>query len=284
MSPGDPYLGIYSTRRLRALGLARHHVRTAVEDRRLVRIRPGWFSASDAVPDAISAVRLGGVLTATSGSRHLGLWTLGDERIHILVPRNASRHRLGAAVVSLNQPLCLHWSKAALARDVPVADALQILVDSDHCMSRATTVALADSAMNLGLLGIDVVEAALPKLAPWCDPASQSGTESIVRIGLRRRGVSVQIQVWIEGVGFVDLLVGDRLVIECDSASYHEGYRSERDYERDQELMRQGYLVLRLKYRQVVHEWARIEALILAVVRARRHRWRAGTGGTILAL
>lgn len=94
----------------------------------------------------------------------------------------------------------------------------------------------------------------------------------------------MQSQVWIDGVGYVDLLVGDRLVIECDSAAFHEGYQSERDYERDQQLLRLGYLVLRLKYQHVLHEWDRIEELVLDVVRARRHRWRAGRQGTVLAL
>jgi hypothetical protein len=43
---------------------------------------------------------------------------------------------------------------------------------------------------------------------------------------------------------------------------------------------------VRLTYRDVVHDWARAEALILEIVRAGRHEWRAGRGvrGTALAL
>ena len=282
----DPYLGIYSLRRLRALGLSKSSIRSAVEEGRLSRIRPGWFSAADAVPDAVTAVRFGGVLTATSGSRHIGLWTLGDERVHVLIPRFGSRNRACSRDRASDRPVCVHWAKSAISRDIPVADPLQLILDANHCHPRRATVALADSALNRGLLRLEVLEAAAPRLAPWCDPASQSGTESIVRIGLRRRQVKVRSQVPIEGVGYVDLLVGDRFVIECDSSAYHDGYQSERDYERDQELLRRGYLVLRLKYRHVIHEWDRIEALVLAVVRARRHRWRSGVGaeGTVLAL
>ncbi|MGN6722339.1 MAG: endonuclease domain-containing protein [Marmoricola sp.] len=280
----DPYLGIYSAGRLQSLGLSNRDVGRAVAEGRLERIHRGWFKAPDAVPDAVTAVRLGGVLTATSGSRHAGLWTLADERIHVLVPRHASRLRLRDAEAGSDRRVCVHWSKVALKREIPVAEPMQLVLDSHHCQSRPTTVALADSALNRGLLRFEVLEAALPRLAPWCDPASQSGTESIVRIGLRQRGVKLRIQVPVEGGGYVDLVVGDRLVIECDSAAYHEGYQSERDYERDQELLRLGYLVLRLKYRHVVHEWDRIEALVLDVVRARRHRWRVGGQGTVLAL
>jgi very-short-patch-repair endonuclease len=84
----------------------------------------------------------------------------------------------------------------------------------------------------------------------------------------------------------VDLLVGERLVVECDSAEFHDRYRSANDYQRTQELIRRGYIVVRLTYRDVVHDWARAEALILEIVRAGRHEWRAGRGvrGTALAL
>ena len=274
----DPYLGIYSLRRLERLGLSARHIRRAVDDGRLIRVRHGWYRAADADLNAVTAVRVGGILTATSGGQHLGLWALADERIHVVVPPNASRLRLGPAEVAPGLPIGLHWAKVAISREVPVAEPLQLLIDSWHCQPRATAVALADSALNQGMVRLEVLEAAVPRLAAWCDPASQSGTESIVRIGLRRRGVKARSQVRIEGVGYVDLLVGQRLVIECDSAAFHQDYQSERDYERDQELLRRGYLVLRLKYRHVVHEWDRIEALVLEIVRSRRHRWRSGVG------
>lgn len=282
----DPYLGIYSLRRLRDGGLTTHGIRRALADGRLSRIRSGWFADRDAPADAITAVRVGGILTATSGSRHHGMWTLSDERIHVLVARNASRLALGPAGVRGPERICLHWAKGLISRECPVADPLQIVVDAHHCAPRHTAVALADSALNQGLLSVEVLETALPRLAGWCDPASQSGTESIVRIGLKRHGIAVRSQVRIAAVGYVDLLVGDRLVIECDSAAFHDGYQSERDYERDQELMRRGFLVLRLKYGQVINEWDRIEELVLSIVRARRHRWRRGDDlpGSVRAL
>lgn len=206
-----------------------------------------------------------------------------DQRFHVLVARNASRLHLDRV---RSRTVCLHWAKGPIGRHVPVADPLQILADSTHCQPRLTAVVLADSALSLGLVTSREVQAALPALARWCDPCSGSGTETIVRFRLRQLGIKVRTQVHFGGVGAVDLLVGDRLVIECDSAAYHEGYESVRDYERDQELLRNGYLVLRLKYRHVVHEWSRVEALILEIVRARRHRWRTGAGaaGSALAL
>lgn len=283
MASSDPFLGIYSSRRLAALGLSARQVRRSVAEGRLTRIRPGWFHDATATIDATDAVRVGGILTATSGAPHHRMWTLVDDRFHVLVARNASRLHLERVQ---SRAVCLHWAKGAIARDVPVADPLQILIDSAHCQSRTTAVVLADSALSRGLVTSLEVQSALPALAPWCDPTSGSGTETIVRLGLRRLGIKVRTQVWFDSVGAVDLLVGDRLVIECDSAAYHDGYESVRDYERDQQLLRNGYLVLRLKYRHVVHEWSRVESLVLEIVRARRHRWRTGSAvrGSVLAL
>jgi very-short-patch-repair endonuclease len=82
----------------------------------------------------------------------------------------------------------------------------------------------------------------------------------------------VRTQVQIGTIGRVDLLVGNRLVIECDSHEFHEGEDAlHRDFDRDLALIEKDYLVLRLNYRQVVHEWDRVESVILGLVARRRH-------------
>jgi very-short-patch-repair endonuclease len=282
-APDDRHLGIYSTRRLQSLGMTRHAVRVVISGGTLARIRPGWFHDAYAHRDAIDAVRVGGILTATSASPHHGMWTLPDDRLHVLVSRNASRlpDRSNGT-----RSVCVHWAKTSISRSIPFADPLQAIVDAAHCQSRTSAVILADSALNKRLITRETLEVAIPRIASWCDAGSQSGTETIARVGLRSRGIGVRSQMWIEGVGYVDLLVGDRLVVECDSAEFHDGYRSVNDYQRTQELIRRGYIVLRLTYRDVVHDWPRVEALILEIVRAGRHEWRGGRGvrGTALAL
>jgi very-short-patch-repair endonuclease len=60
--------------------------------------------------------------------------------------------------------------------------------------------------------------------------------------------------VRIRGVGRVDLVIGDRLVIECDSREFHDKADSyAADRARDLELLRQGYREIRLTYAQVVY-------------------------------
>lgn len=99
-----------------------------------------------------------------------------------------------------------------------------------------------------------------------------SGSETRVRRSLERRGVRVQPQYAIEGVGFIDMLVGDRLIIECDSVEYHtdaEAYA--RDRARDQACVQMGYLVVRLTYQDVMVRWEQTERLILDLIRQRVH-------------
>jgi len=49
------------------------------------------------------------------------------------------------------------------------------------------------------------------------DPGCGSGLETLARLHLRRRHIRVRSQVHIPPVGWVDLLIGGRLVLELDS-------------------------------------------------------------------
>jgi very-short-patch-repair endonuclease len=91
-------------------------------------------------------------------------------------------------------------------------------------------------------------------------------------LALRSRNLRVRPQVWIPGVGRVDLLIGDRLVLELDGREWHQDF--ERDRARDRALVARGYLVLRASYRQVLEDWPTIEAQIAEIVARRDHRWR----------
>ena len=105
---------------------------------------------------------------------------------------------------------------------------------------------------------------------------AESGTETFLRLGVRRLGLPVRVQVSIEGVGRVDLLVGDRLVLEADSVAYHanpEAYH--RDRRRDLRLTRLGYRVLRLTWEQVTFEGNEVVDTIVTLVAAGEHRWTA---------
>jgi very-short-patch-repair endonuclease len=276
--------GVLSIDDLRRSGLSRGAIQMAIDRGTLNRIRRGWYSRATSHADAIEAVYLGGALTSTSAAPFCGLWMMRDSLVHIAVPRNASRlrtsrNRDGALVDRRGRSICLHWVRAARPFGRAVVDADQALMDAASCQPSDSVVAMADSALNRGILTWMEIESCLPRLAGRCSGASQSGTESFVRLRLRRLGIRVQCQVWIGDVGAVDLLVGDRLVIECDSDKYHDGYQSVRDYDRDLALVALGYIVVRLRYDHVIRHWDQAERAILAVVRERRHLRRGRDKG-----
>jgi very-short-patch-repair endonuclease len=150
------------------------------------------------------------------------------------------------------------------------------------CDLRASVVAV-DSAINRGIASREVVMRLLERtargrqVARHVDPKAESGLETLARLALRRLQLRVRTQVKIAGVGRVDLLIGDRLVLELDGEAWHDRPGDfEEDRRRDRALVVAGYLVLRASYRQVMDEWQVIERQIVTIVRSGRHRWPAG--------
>jgi very-short-patch-repair endonuclease len=99
-----------------------------------------------------------------------------------------------------------------------------------------------------------------------------SGTESIFRYRMAALGVRMRSQVEIEGVGRVDFLVGDRLIVEIDSHEHH-GSRAQRIRDLDRDAIAQvlDYLPLRFDYLQVIEDWDAVASTIFAVIHDRRH-------------
>ncbi|MCS5498735.1 endonuclease domain-containing protein [Cnuibacter physcomitrellae] len=141
-------------------------------------------------------------------------------------------------------------------------------------------MATLDSVLNRRLMTPSELSdalAVLPEkhraLLARTDGSAQSGLETKVRLGLRSRRVRVRPQVWIPGLGRVDLLVGDRLIIEVDGYQTHgtpTGFKEDR--RRDREAAAQGYLVLRFTHWDVCYDWARCLQSILDIVRRGEHR------------
>ena len=247
------------------------------------RVRNGWFAAPDAHPDLVRAVRVGGTATAVTVARLDGLWVHDDGALHVRVPHSTGRlSSPDDRRVPLDRAahrVCVHYSTSGgfdRARD-PLTRAL---VEMLACTDDTAVLAAIDSALERGVVQpghLDLIRAKLPRsrrtLIDRVDHDSQSGLETKVRLLLRARRIRFRTQAHIDGVGRVDFLVGDRLVIEVDGRAFHAGPAFEEDRRRDFELVTRGYLVLRLSYRQVIDDWDRTRAGILALVARGEHRW-----------
>jgi very-short-patch-repair endonuclease len=265
-------LGLFSTRHLRARGLRRTDLRRAVEGGALARVRRGWYCTPSTAPEVVTAARVGGRLTCLEALRIHGTWILGVSGVHV---------RVADGVAVIHQPgIRIHWTAQRVG---PGLDSVEeALTTAVACVDLRALVVVADSLVNRGILTPVRLQAVLGvtprgrRVLAVHDPQAESGVETLVRLALRRHRVRARSQVAIPGVGRVDFLIGDRLVIEADGYDWHGGREEfERDRERDRELVRRGYIVIRASYRQVMTDLDRVIGSALDVIRRREHLWRA---------
>lgn len=267
--------GILTRTQMLSIGWTQPQLEQAVATGRLVRVRPGWFAGEPVDPEVLAAVRAFGCTSCFSALRLHGVWVPEGKGAHVRLPRHRQRRRVAG------QPKrCRPFGVQP-----PVASAIDSLELAFRCVlrcgSREEIVVVIDSILQRQLASRRMLEgwmedapAATRALLAVADRRSESGTESMVRFRLWRRRLATRIQVRVmEGIR-VDLLIGDRLIIECDSREHHtEADAYEGDRRRDRRLIARGFIVMRLTYRQIHDEWPEIEREILAIVRRGDHRW-----------
>lgn len=237
----------------------------------LTRVGHGWYATASANPDVVSAVRLGGHLGCLSGCRVHGLWVPPDPVLHVSFNRHLPAFLPGGA--------CGHVDRE-IGHEPALRPLLACLEEVVRHHSTETALIVLDSALNSGLVTeADVV--ALVSACPlarhsvlrYVDRRADSGTETRVRYFYQRRRVPVEPQALVPGVGWVDLLVGRSLMIECDSREHHTGIENyQRDRARDLRLVADGRRVVRLTYEQVFHQWPTTQLYLSHLVRVRLHR------------
>ncbi|WP_157985608.1 endonuclease domain-containing protein [Microcella alkaliphila] len=142
-------------------------------------------------------------------------------------------------------------------------------------------VAVLDSALKRGhLRGREwaLFAAQAPRAAreviSRVDGRSESGTESVLRVLLQDAGIPATPQPPLPlGYGErADLLVGDRLLIECDSEEHHAKPESRKaDLRRDAWLTSLGFVVLRFDYSQVFTDPLGVVETVASVVERGDH-------------
>lgn len=268
--------GVLSTAQLRRVGCGRAMTDHLVSRGALTRLRWGWYRGPLADDDVLAAVKAGGVLSCISALKKQGIWVPITDVVHVRFTEYRSQHPRSARVKN-----CRPYDgskKSVQSVDRPWT----ALACAMWCLDEESCVAVLDSALNHRVITEaelwDLVRdhpSYLRRRVELCDPRCESGTETLVRLRLQARRVRVVPQAVISGVGRVDLLVGDRLVIEVDSRAHHTGehnYASDRL--RDRKLVRLGYIVVRLTWEQVMFGWAEVETDLMALIRRDRHRGR----------
>ncbi|MDO5026067.1 MAG: DUF559 domain-containing protein [Trueperella sp.] len=149
-----------------------------------------------------------------------------------------------------------------------------------HRHDGETALIVIESAIDKKLISPAVAQTILSSIpeyrrratAKYLCSNSQSGSETRVRLFLQKRGLTVQPQARIPQVGFVDMLVGNSLIIECDGMEYHHTVAAfENDRRRDFHAQLMGYRVLRLSYSQIWHNWENTALLLAELISTRTY-------------
>ncbi len=231
----------------------------------------GCFALPAAPEWIIRARQFRGALTCISWAEHAGLAVLdAPGRVHLAVPANRgpkpSRVRPTHRVV-LHRTVALG---SGLVPDPPVMRPELALACVLTCLEPVAAIVTVDSAFHQKVCSAEEVRAELTNRGSLlaretldrCDPASASPLESLARLELRAGGLDVQTAVPIAGVGWVDLLVAGRIVIETDGYEFHSSRSAfANDRRRDRVLAALGFRVLRFTADEV-----RTPGFVLAAV------------------
>jgi hypothetical protein len=271
--------GIAHITRLRELGLSGDRLERAARSGEVARVRQGIYALRSAPTDVVRAARVGGRLAGPSATRAHGLWMPSHQPLTVEVSGARSRVAhpdIPGRPLDATADVRVLWTRERRDQSqafgvVPIEDCL---VQCTRMLRPSWAVAVLDSALRTTPLSeFDLAELAarLPRRLQWIigcvDARAGSGTESVLRAELRRVGIAAAIQVPIpfSPLERFDLVLGDRLVIECDSAGFHGAASDrERDLRRDALAAGLGFVVLRFGYPQIMSD---IDGVLAAILR-----------------
>lgn len=262
----------------RAAGFTVYDIAAAVRAGTLERVRRSWLITPDCDPRRRAAATVSGRVTCVSAAALRGFWTptggVLDERVHVAVASTAAR--------MMSENLRLHWGRgpAPVGRNDNADPVLNVLFHVAHCLTRRDALAVWESSIRRNAVDPDMIgrvawrSTQAAQLAAVASSLSDSGLETAFVDGLRRAGVTVRQQVWIDGRP-VDGLIGTSLVTQIDGFAHHSTAADRRrDIEADARLAARGYVVLRFDYHQVLFDWSFVLETILTAIAQGAHRQR----------
>jgi len=270
--------GVARTGDLLAAGATETSLRRELVAGRLRRVRKGWLATVDADASIVEAVRRGAALGCVSALRTHGVWVPEHDEMHLSAHPHAGR---------VDGAGCIVHRRRAVRSSTPVETLTEAVRQVLRCRPTEEAIAVIDSClhtrgMRAGAVAalFDERPARLGHIRGEIDGSAESGYESLVRVRLRRLGLHVSTQVQVAGVGRVDMIIGNKLVIEVDGQAWHEGPRAFLvDRGRDLALASLGMRSLRLAPRHIVHEWRWTSRAILAAAADARRGAAIGSGG-----
>jgi very-short-patch-repair endonuclease len=235
----------------RRSSLPRRQVERAVADGRLVAPRRGVVALAHSDPGLLQVLALGGVLSCASAAVAHGLDVIDPPRqVHVTIPRGRE--------LPLGPGLVVH--RRAVPAEAYATTLPRTAADCARCLDERDALVVIDSVLRRGVAKAEVLaqlwgrgSADARRVVGSADGRSGSSGETCARFALARAGFTVEPQVFISQVGWVDLLVDGRLVVEVDGLAYHsDGRQFALDRRRDARLQLLGFLVVRFTWLDAV--------------------------------
>lgn len=256
--------GVARVQSLHDDGVGRHAIAEAIAAGELVRVRRGWVSEPDADPVLVAAARAGVVVTCISQAARLGLWVHATpDKVHVGADPRAAGGKPERAHV--------HWAAPVVPRDPDVlVDPIEnVLALVASCRPYEQTLATWESALNKRLVTLEALtgypwKPAARRILTEATPFADAGLETYLRPRLRWLKLPIRTQAWIAGHR-VDVLIGDRLVLQIDGG-HHVGAQRDEDNRHDAELRLMGYHVICVGYMQMMSAWPTAQDLIMRAV------------------
>ncbi|HYJ51239.1 MAG TPA: DUF559 domain-containing protein [Microbacterium sp.] len=256
----------------RRAGFSTTAVRRAVQNGWVRVVRRVWLAGPTAATELVIAASVGAHIACVSAARRRKWWLPEeiDQRLHLrFAPHSRSAAFDGVA----------HWTTSIAPAPVYglVESPEDTLAHLAGCLDPETARVVWESAIRVEGLSVDALRQvhwrsrAAAECARTVSGLSDSGLETIVIVRLTPWGLRLRQQFVIAGRP-VDLLIGDRLVVQIDGFAFHStSAQRTKDVAHDAELRLRGYTVLRFTYAQVVHDWLAVERTIARAVAAGAH-------------
>ncbi|MDN4480816.1 type IV toxin-antitoxin system AbiEi family antitoxin domain-containing protein [Demequina muriae] len=250
--------GAARTGSLRAAGVPERAIRAAVAHGSVRRVSRGVLALPDADPRVIAAVALSCRLTCVSALELLEVSLVApSKKAHIAVPSAHTTARRAWRGVRR------HYRSDARPPDAggaPVETVAQALDDAGRCLDEGSHLVAVDSALHQGLVTAADVAAFRASTAArrafllaHADGRAESVGETLARLSCVRQGLQVHPQRFLPGVGRVDLVVGERVVVEIDGRSFHsDPVAFRRDRMRGRAVVKEGMPVLRYAHAELL--------------------------------
>ena len=254
---------------LERAGFTRYRIGLALADGTIVRILRGHYALPRESSALLAARRARGILTCLSAAPSYNLWTLVPAaKLHLCVghrsaPRGAVAHGR-----------CRHPRHPWL----PLAGLADVLLHSLHCLPELEALVMVQCAVGRGDISLPFLRGKLGgnrnararSVLDLVIPRADSLLEVLANTTFCRSGLQVRRHVQIPGVGEVDFLVEDCIIVEIDGGTHLEPLQVKKDRRRDNASLVGGFLVLRFGYDMVVHHPELMVEQILAVLELRR--------------